>query len=62
MPEASIARELGLCYAVIAVSVNYAAGRTDGPIEMREIERNLTAGMGRVRAILGETLAAFTLI
>lgn len=62
MPEASIARELGLCYAVIAVSVNYAAGRADGPIEMREIERNLTAGMGNVRAILretlGETLAA----
>ena len=66
MPEASIARELGLCYAVIAVSVNYAAGRTDGPIEMREIERNLTAGMGKVRAILsetlGETLAAFSAI
>ena len=56
MPEASIARELGLCYAVIAVSVNYAAGRADGPIEMREIERNLTAGMGNVRAILSETL------
>jgi 5'-methylthioinosine phosphorylase len=64
MPEASIARELGLCYAVIAVSVNYAAGRADGPIEMREIESNLTAGMGDVRAILnetlGETLAAFS--
>ena len=59
MPEASIARELDLCYAVIAVSVNHAAGRADGPIEMQEIEANLTAGMGKVREILGETLAAF---
>jgi len=59
MPEASIARELDLCYAVLAVSVNYAAGRADGPIEMQEIEANLTAGMGKVREILSETLAAF---
>jgi 5'-deoxy-5'-methylthioadenosine phosphorylase len=59
MPEASIARELELCYAVIAVSVNYAAGRADGPIEMQEIETNLTAGMAKVREILGQVLAAF---
>lgn len=57
MPEASIARELGLCYAAIAVSVNYAAGREDGPIDMREIAANLTAGMVNVRAILSEALA-----
>jgi 5'-methylthioinosine phosphorylase len=57
MPEASIARELGLCYAVIAVCVNYAAGRGDGPIEMQEIEANLTAGMVNVRKILGQVLA-----
>ena len=58
MPEASIARELGLCYAVIAVSVNHAAGRADGPIEMQEIEANLGAGMGKVRAVLAATLRA----
>jgi 5'-deoxy-5'-methylthioadenosine phosphorylase len=60
MPEASIARELGLCYAVIAVSVNYAAGRADGPIEMQEIEANLAEGMVGIRSILGEALAGFT--
>jgi 5'-deoxy-5'-methylthioadenosine phosphorylase len=60
MPEASIARELGLCYAVIAVSVNHAAGRADGPIEMQEIETNLLEGMVRVRSILGEVLAGVT--
>jgi 5'-deoxy-5'-methylthioadenosine phosphorylase len=60
MPEASIARELGLCYAVIAVSVNFAAGRADGPIEMQEIEANLAEGMVGIRSILGEALAGFT--
>lgn len=60
MPEASIARELGLCYAVIAVSVNYAAGRAEGPIEMQEIETHLVEGMVRVRSILGEVLAGVT--
>lgn len=59
MPEASIARELELCYAVIAVSANHAAGRADGPIEMQEIEDNLTAGMGQVREILGQILVDF---
>lgn len=32
MPEAAIARELGLCYAGIAMGVNKAAGRGDQPI------------------------------
>lgn len=62
MPEASIARELELCYAVIAVSVNHAAGRADGPIEMQEIEDNLSAGMGQVRDILGQILADFPVV
>ena len=57
MPEASIARELGLCYAVIALSVNYAAGREAGPIEMPAIETALHEGMGDVRSVLAEALA-----
>ena len=56
MPEAAIAREMGLCYATIAVTVNYAAGRDAGPIDMAHIETFLTAGMARVRDILGEAL------
>jgi len=58
MPEAALARELGLCYAVCAVSANAAAGRSDGPIEMEEIERNLKTGMSRVRAILEQAITA----
>ena len=57
MPEAAIARELELCYAVIALSVNYAAEREAGPIEMQAIEQALKQGMGRVRSVLAEVLA-----
>jgi 5'-methylthioinosine phosphorylase len=53
MPEAALARELELEYAACAVIANWAAGRggTTG-ISMAEIERNLAAGMERVRAML----------
>ena len=56
MPEASIARELGLCYAAIAVSANNAAGRHAGPLEMEGILANVAKGMGVVRSILVEVL------
>lgn len=52
MPEASLARELGLCYASLALSVNWAAGKNDGPITMAEIDKNLHDGMGRARKVL----------
>ena len=45
MPEAALARELGLCYAVLAVTANAAAGRGDGPISMQAIEHYLMVGM-----------------
>ena len=56
MPEAALARELGLCYAVIAVSANDAAGRGKGPIEIDEIMSNLEIGMRHVRQILKRVL------
>jgi len=58
MPEAALARELELCYAVCAVSANDAAGRSPGPIEMADIEQNLETGMARVRAILEQAISA----
>jgi len=54
MPEASLARELGLCYASLALSVNWAAGKTDGPITMAKIESHLEEGMTRARRVLTE--------
>jgi 5'-methylthioinosine phosphorylase len=52
MPEASLARELGLCYATCAVIANPAAGRGSAPITLTEIEQNLIRGMNHVRQLL----------
>ncbi len=52
MPEAALARELELEYATCAVIANWAAGRAPGVITMQEIDRNLKAGMEKVRALL----------
>ncbi|GAB4253837.1 MAG: S-methyl-5'-thioinosine phosphorylase [Methylomicrobium sp.] len=45
MPEASLARELGIDYAALAVIANWAAGKTANEITMAEIEQNLQKGM-----------------
>lgn len=52
MPEAALARELGLCYASVAVVANMAAGRGEGEITMAEIEAHLKTGMEEVRRLL----------
>lgn len=52
MPEAGLARELGLCYATVAVVANPAAGKGEGAISLKEIERYLDAGMEKVRHLL----------
>jgi len=54
MPEAALAREIGLDYAAIAVVANYAAGRGDSArvIALARIEAVLEEAMGRVRRII----------
>jgi 5'-deoxy-5'-methylthioadenosine phosphorylase len=52
MPEASLARELDICYACLALSVNWAAGKSDGPITMAEIDHYLASGMAEARKVL----------
>ena len=56
MPEAGLARELGLCYACIALVVNPAAGKADGTISLKEIENILEGGMDQVRHLLEQVL------
>ncbi len=53
MPEAALARELGIDYASLALVVNWAAGIRDEHISMPEILQNLEQGITRVRAVLG---------
>lgn len=55
MPEAALARELGLCYASIGVVANWAAGRGEGEITLEQIEHHLSEGIQQVKLIL-ETL------
>ena len=52
MPETVLAREAKLEYACCAVSVNWAAGKTESEITMAEIEKNLGQGMADVRLLL----------
>jgi 5'-deoxy-5'-methylthioadenosine phosphorylase len=53
MPEAVLARELGMAYAICALAVNDAAGRTPGGAGIHgEIERYLALGMERVARVL----------
>lgn len=56
MPEAALAREIGLAYGCICLVVNPAAGKAPGVITMADIERVIGEGMGRVTAVLAELL------
>lgn len=58
MPEAVLARELGIEYASISVIANKAAGKSNGEITMAEIERNLHVGMANAGEILKAFLSA----
>jgi 5'-methylthioadenosine phosphorylase len=54
MPEAALARELGVDYAAIAVVVNQAAGRGDSAhaISMASIADVLETAMDKVRSLI----------
>lgn len=54
MPEAYLAKELGLCYAAVAASVNWAAGRQDSALTISgdQIEATMAQIMERVRRVL----------
>ena len=56
MPEASLARELGLDYACCALIVNCAAGKSDMPITMEIIEKNLKNGLNNIKLLIAEIL------
>ena len=60
MPEAALARELGLEYAAIAVCANFAAGRGESThaVALERIEAVLAEAMGRVRRIIEQLVAA----
>lgn len=52
MPEASLARELDICYASCAVVANWAAGKGEGEITMAEIKACLLTAMADFARLL----------
>ena len=56
MPEAALAREIGVEYAAIAVVANYAAGRGDSEraVPLDKIQAVLDEAMGRVRRVIAK--------
>jgi len=58
MPEAALARELGLEYACLALVVNPASGKSASVITMDEINRALSDGIDKVKATLARVLGA----
>ena len=60
MPEAILAREIGVAYAAIAMVANHAAGRGGSAeaISMQAIAAILEEGMARVRTIIEELAAS----
>lgn len=53
MPEAALARELGLRYAACALVINWAAGRGgQQEISLVEMEKCLAGGMDKIRRLL----------
>lgn len=54
MPEAALAREIGLAYAAINLVANYAAGRgeSEHAVPLDRIEAVLAESMGRVRRVI----------
>lgn len=59
MPEAALARELGMAYACLALSVNWAAGLSDELITMDAIGQVLSTGMIDVLDVLQKAIVAF---
>jgi 5'-methylthioinosine phosphorylase len=56
MPEAGLARERGLPYAMLSLVVNPAAGRAVDPFNLEAIGRVIEAGMSAVEQVLREVV------
>lgn len=52
VPEVTLAREAGLCYATIALSTNYAAGISKTPLSHDEVLEAMAAGQEGLQKLL----------
>jgi len=56
MPEAALAKEVGLSYAACAIVANYAAGRGEGEITVEMIEHHLKNGIDNAAKLIEAAL------
>ncbi|HHW91287.1 MAG TPA: S-methyl-5'-thioadenosine phosphorylase [Firmicutes bacterium] len=56
IPEVVLARELGLCYATIALVTNYGAGLSSQPLTHQEVLECQQANANNLRSLLQNTL------
>jgi 5'-methylthioinosine phosphorylase len=56
MPEAALARELGIRYCCVALVVNRAAGLESRQISLDDIRRELAVGVLRIRQLLDKAM------
>lgn len=59
-PEAALARELGMCYATVALVTDYDAGGIEGAptVRMAEVFQFFEENVGRLRAMLFRAISA----
>ncbi|MDO8747008.1 MAG: hypothetical protein Q7J70_05020 [Thermodesulfovibrionales bacterium] len=55
MPEASLARELAICFAGIGVVTNYAAGISDNRLTTTEVVRTMAESTEVAKTLLERT-------
>lgn len=56
VPEVVLARELGICYALVAMVTNYAAGITGRPLTHREVLETMRDNVRKIRALAWRAL------
>jgi 5'-methylthioadenosine phosphorylase len=58
VPEVVLAREAGMCYAVVAMVTNYAAGISKNPLSHAEVLEAMDALSGNISRLIMRTLPA----
>jgi 5'-methylthioadenosine phosphorylase len=58
VPETILAREMGMCYACLAIVTNYGAGISDVPLEHEDVVRLVTERGNDVHVILQSAIQA----
>jgi len=57
VPEAVLAREIGLCYGTVAVVTNYAAGISTGKLTHAEVVNYMQSNIARIRQTVMDAVA-----